>query len=398
MEKFQELNTSELYRFPWSKNDHPVGYVEITTRCNMACPGCYRGCNLKSTNKGDKSLEKIKEEILLFKKVRNCQTISLTGGEPLLHPDILKIVNFVKKNRMNVNLLTNGKLLTKKLLSSLKEAGLDGINLRVDSLREPGEKYTEKELNKLRKDLAEMVNSVEGIILSFNYVVDTINLKEINDVIKWFNKKALKTEILVLIIKRQFFLEKNIIKRKELDEKCLLKLDDVVNEISREHPNIKYSAYIGSLKEDTQIKWLWLFGLFFGGQHVGYLGKKFPEFIQMQYHLKNGQYFWMLKKKDYSFSPFKLIYLLLKINEKQLIKNILKEIIKNPLKIFKKSYIKQIIIVNPPGFVNGERDLCDAGPCCMIYEKKVVPSCVLEEIKKFGSPAKLEKIKNSNLV
>jgi hypothetical protein len=43
-----------------------------------------------------------------------------------------------------------------------------------------------------------------------------------------------------------------------------------------------------------------------------------------------------------------------------------------------------INIVCPPGFVNGERDLCDACPDAILYNGKLEPSCMLEEIIRHG--------------
>jgi len=79
-----------LYRFPWSMNDNPQGWVEVTDICNLQCRGCYR-----QRLEGHKSLPAIKEEILFFKRWRNCDNISLAGGEPVLHPEIVEIVRFI---------------------------------------------------------------------------------------------------------------------------------------------------------------------------------------------------------------------------------------------------------------------------------------------------------------
>ena len=69
-------------------------------------------------------MDEIKEGITLFKNWRNCDNISISGGEPLLHPDIEEIVEFVEKHRMKPILLTNAVLLKKDKLRDLKNAGL----------------------------------------------------------------------------------------------------------------------------------------------------------------------------------------------------------------------------------------------------------------------------------
>jgi len=63
-----------MYRFPWSLNDNPIGWLEITDKCNIYCRGCYR---LNQT--GHKSFEQVKEEIRFLKEWRNCDNISIAG-------------------------------------------------------------------------------------------------------------------------------------------------------------------------------------------------------------------------------------------------------------------------------------------------------------------------------
>ena len=46
----------ELYRLPWSLNDNPIAWLEITDICNLHCEGCYRQ---RLTN--HKPLEKLEE-------------------------------------------------------------------------------------------------------------------------------------------------------------------------------------------------------------------------------------------------------------------------------------------------------------------------------------------------
>jgi MoaA/NifB/PqqE/SkfB family radical SAM enzyme len=111
-----------LYRLPYSMNDNPIGWIEATDICNIKCKGCYR----LIIGEGHKPVEKIKEEILFLKKWRNCDNITLAGGEPVLHPDILEIVSFITNLKMKTVILTNGYALNDELLKKFKEVGLLG--------------------------------------------------------------------------------------------------------------------------------------------------------------------------------------------------------------------------------------------------------------------------------
>ena len=97
------LEKRNIYRMPWSKNDNPIGWLEVTDICNLKCLGCYRQ---KLT--GHKTLEAIKEEILFLKKWRNVDNLSIAGGEPLMYPQIMDVVSFAKEQGIKPIMLTNG--------------------------------------------------------------------------------------------------------------------------------------------------------------------------------------------------------------------------------------------------------------------------------------------------
>ena len=40
-----------LYRLPWTKENNPTGWIEVTTFCQLKCPGCYRGLAEENPNR-----------------------------------------------------------------------------------------------------------------------------------------------------------------------------------------------------------------------------------------------------------------------------------------------------------------------------------------------------------
>ena len=119
------LDKRNLYRFPWSMNDNPIAWLEITDICNIYCEGCYR-----QRLTGHKTLEEVKEEILFFKQWRNPDNVSIAGGEPLIHPDIVDIVAFIAENGIKPVILTNAVALNPELLRELKAAGLPDTHVQ----------------------------------------------------------------------------------------------------------------------------------------------------------------------------------------------------------------------------------------------------------------------------
>lgn len=88
----------------------------VTRKCNKCCDYCY--LNLTGN---DLSLDKIKEII----EVSNPETVTLTGGEPLLHPNIIEILSFLSQRGNHIHLLSNGILLNEGYLAVLNEANAE---------------------------------------------------------------------------------------------------------------------------------------------------------------------------------------------------------------------------------------------------------------------------------
>lgn len=92
--------------------------VECTRRCNMRCDHCMKG----DPEDLDMDLKYVER---LFEKIDHIDTITLSGGEPSLVPEILTdIIELAKKQNVEINsfyIATNGKLVSDKFIKSLFE-------------------------------------------------------------------------------------------------------------------------------------------------------------------------------------------------------------------------------------------------------------------------------------
>jgi hypothetical protein len=115
-----------------SARETPHVTIEPTTKCNIQCARCYS--IEKATTK---TLAEVQGEIDLACIKRNVGTISLLGGEPTVHPDIVEIVRYVKQKGIVCQLLTNGVRFVRDgndaLLDALVQAGVDRFLVHIDS-------------------------------------------------------------------------------------------------------------------------------------------------------------------------------------------------------------------------------------------------------------------------
>ncbi|HOX05292.1 MAG TPA: radical SAM protein [Planctomycetota bacterium] len=93
---------------------------EVTQRCNHDCPHCYNAWK----NPVDYPMGELgtAETLAMLGKLLDetgASLVSLTGGEPMLRPDIYEIVDFLRSRGITVNLITNGGLLDDAAIARL---------------------------------------------------------------------------------------------------------------------------------------------------------------------------------------------------------------------------------------------------------------------------------------
>lgn len=115
--------------------------ISLTDRCNLRCIYCMpeKGISDKIHHDEILSLEDMYELIKAFVEL-GIDKIRFTGGEPLVRKNIVQLINKTSKLEgvRDISLTTNGQLL-KEMAKPLKEAGLNRVNISLDTL--DGEKF-----------------------------------------------------------------------------------------------------------------------------------------------------------------------------------------------------------------------------------------------------------------
>jgi MoaA/NifB/PqqE/SkfB family radical SAM enzyme len=194
------IDHNSLFRLPWNYADNGISWLGPTSVCNMRCEGCYRD----SFRGKHKTLEEVRSDLDVFKNLRKSDCMSITGGDPLCHPQIVEIVRMSKERGWKPIVNTNGSALTEKLLCSLKEAGVFGFTFHIDtSQKHPkSNAKTEAELNELRLHYAQMFSKIGGIACSFNATISEKTLPEVPDLVTWAQKYPDMVHTVVFILFR----------------------------------------------------------------------------------------------------------------------------------------------------------------------------------------------------
>ena len=161
--------------------DRKIEYlrISVTNRCNSRCKYCMppEGIELKSHDE-ILSFEEITNIVSVFAKL-GVKKIRLTGGEPLVRRGIVDLVKKISdiEGINEITLTTNG-LLLKKYAKKLKEAGLDRVNISIDSLDK--EKYSLITRGSSLKDVFEGIEEAKKVGLE-PIKLNTVLVKDFND-------------------------------------------------------------------------------------------------------------------------------------------------------------------------------------------------------------------------
>ncbi|MBN1946457.1 MAG: radical SAM protein [Bradymonadales bacterium] len=111
--------------------------VALTYRCNASCKFCYAGCRKSGLPDGwdERRTLSYPEMCRVLEVIRNdarCPSVSFTGGEPTLRPDLPELVAHARSLGLKVNLITNGQALGDRLVDELASAGLDSAQVSLE--------------------------------------------------------------------------------------------------------------------------------------------------------------------------------------------------------------------------------------------------------------------------
>ncbi|WP_017754611.1 GTP 3',8-cyclase MoaA [Calidifontibacillus oryziterrae] len=168
--------------------NHDYLRISVTDRCNLRCHYCVPNGEHQCMD-----FEKLltDDEIIKIVKIGaklGIKKIRITGGEPLLRKNLPKLIQQIKliDEIEDIALTTNGVFL-KKYGAELKEAGLDRVNISLDSLDEKKFSYITRDGN--------LQQVLEGIVTAINLGLNPIkinvvlmkdfNVNEVEDFLKW---------------------------------------------------------------------------------------------------------------------------------------------------------------------------------------------------------------------
>src|SRR5207244_1122226 len=147
-----------------ASTDHPLlAHLIPIRRCNLACRYCNEYDEFPTPVPSDLMFQRVDKLGALGTSV-----VTISGGEPLLHPELDEFIGRIRKNGIVAGMITNGYLLMPDRIERLNRAGLEWLQISIDNVN-PDE-VSKKSLKVLDKKL-QMLADYADFHVNINSVV-----------------------------------------------------------------------------------------------------------------------------------------------------------------------------------------------------------------------------------
>src|SRR6201987_5075686 len=110
--------------------EHPVlVHIIPMRRCNLDCGDCNEYDQVSKPV----PIEEMKRRLDHLAEM-GPSIITISGGEPLLHPELEEVIKHIRSHGMIAGMITNGFLLSKERIANLNAAGLEHLQISIDNV------------------------------------------------------------------------------------------------------------------------------------------------------------------------------------------------------------------------------------------------------------------------
>lgn len=131
--RFLRTRARELRMIAWGllSTNHPLlVHIIPIRRCNLACTYCNEYDDVSKPV----PIDELKKRLDYLADLGTA-VITISGGEPLMHPELDEFIAHIRSRGMIAGLITNGYLLTAERIQRLNKAGLEHLQISIDNVQ-----------------------------------------------------------------------------------------------------------------------------------------------------------------------------------------------------------------------------------------------------------------------
>jgi radical SAM protein with 4Fe4S-binding SPASM domain len=121
----------------------PIVVWNITRTCNLRCVHCYSDSDAQKYpgELGTEEVRRVIDDLAGFR----VPALLFSGGEPLVRPDLLELIEYATVKGLHITLSTNGTLIDEIVAAKLKELGLTYVGISLDGVGETNDRFRGKQ-------------------------------------------------------------------------------------------------------------------------------------------------------------------------------------------------------------------------------------------------------------
>ena len=172
--------------------------ITLTNLCNLNCIYCHH--DGMESSKDEMSADEIYKICEIAKNI-GVKKIRLSGGEPLVRKDIVEIIEKIATlDFKDISLTTNGVLL-EKYSEDLKKAGLNRVNVSLDTLKPDVYQFITKKdyLEKVKKGIVKAVDAGLDPVKINMVLMKGINEDEVEEMFEFSKKYGIVLQLIELV-------------------------------------------------------------------------------------------------------------------------------------------------------------------------------------------------------
>jgi len=187
MTQFMKSMAEDTPLGPARKPPGPVVIWNLVRRCNLTCKHCY-SISADKDFPGELNTQQVFTTMDDLKQFK-VPVLILSGGEPLLRPDIYDISHRAKEMGFYVGLSTNGTLITKDNIKQIAEVGYDYVGISIDGMEKTHDKFRRRE-----GAFKESMNGIDlckenGIKVGMRFTLTQDTVSELPDILNLMDER-----------------------------------------------------------------------------------------------------------------------------------------------------------------------------------------------------------------